>query len=274
MLARRRAEQITADSQEPERNPREMPIPVNAAPLHFCPESPLNAPETLDQAHALANLAAIEHASLEANLLAARAYYDMQYAAFLERRATLPPEELDVEEERLRDDAFEVECAHQAVANFSPEITVWESGYQFNDRGEDYTVCVQYSPLAFQYEVRYNDEYGERFFGSYGTQAEALARARVEICGHDESELEPRPVPEFSRDESTAAGDVILHVNGQAQAVKTFVDQALDQANSGCGQHYEIFVRRARDALAQLPYHVTAPDEREALTKYLAYDRY
>lgn len=234
----------------------------------------MEAPETLDQAHALANLAASEYASLEARLLSARAHYEAQLAELLRRRATLGADELAIAEARLSDDAFEVECAQHAVWHFAPEISVWESGYQFNGRGEDYTVSVLYSPLAFQYEVHYRDEHGERFCGSYNTFANALARARLEVYGHDELEAEPRPVPEFSREESTAAGDVIVHVHGQALAVKAFVDQALDQANLGCGQHYDIFARRAREVMEQLPYHVMAADEREALTKYLAYDRF
>lgn len=234
----------------------------------------MEAPETPDQAHALANLAAKEYACVEANLLAARAHYEAQQAELLRLRSTMGADEFAIAEARLSDDAFEVECAQHAVWHFSPEISVWESGYQFNERGEDYIVSVLYSPLAFQYEVHYSDEHGERFCGSYETLAKALVGARVEVYGHAEPDSEPRALPEFSRDESTAAGDVIIHVNGQALAVKTFVDQSLDQANLGCGLDFETFARQAREVLEQLPYHVTAAAELEALNKYLAYDRF
>lgn len=237
-------------------------------------ELSLEAPENLDQAQALATSAVRERQSLEDSLDRVRAEFDVLRVALTEHRATMTGDELAAAEEQLDDSRFELECAQHALDYFAPEFEIWASGYQFDDRGEEFWVWVQYSPLAFLYEVLRGSEHGEQFKGSYQARAEALARARDEVYGYSEPDVAARPEPTITRADSDAAGDVIIQFNGQATAVKTVVDQALDQAGSGCGQHYEIFARRAQDALGQLPHCVTNLVEREALQSYLAYERF
>lgn len=237
-------------------------------------ELSLEAPENLDQAQALATNAVQERLTLEDSLASVRAQFEAQHASFLERRSSLTQEELTAAEEALDDTRFELECAQHALDYFAPEFEIWASGYQFDDRGEEFWVWVQYSPLSFLCEVLRGSEHGEQFKGSYQARGEALARARAEVYGYSEAETPTSPEPLVSRAESDAAGEVVIQFNGHAVAVKTVVDQALDQAGTGCGQHYEIFAQRAQDAIAQLPHLVTDPAERAFLETYVTFDRF
>jgi hypothetical protein len=214
--------------------------------------------------------AATQYVELTIESAAARALHEMQQEN-LNRVEKGGCGDLQMARYREEHAQFDRYMAKQALENFSYAVTVWDSGYHFDDYGQEYWFLVCYDRLAFAYSVTRCNEGGDSYQGQFRTLAEAIAC--VDSILYPE-EVESRPVPDFSLDESTAAGERVIHFHGKPMSIKTIVDQILDEANQGSGQHYEIFARRARSALDSLPHHVTNAEDQAALAKYLAYDRF
>lgn len=232
----------------------------------------MNAPETFDQALALAVSAATEYLNRKLELLTAQAYRDMcqDSLTYIVLRGYAAPAFLNAEH-RLQQAELNVQEAEHWVGQPVGQIEVWDSGWQFDDSGNEYSLSVLYDPREFAFQVRSATEGGEYHGSDFGTAEEAIAHAQRALYPE---ELESQPAPTISSEESAAAGETIIHFQGQRLAIKSVVDKALDAANQGCGQHYELFARRARSALGGLHSHVRDPGGLDALAKYLAYDRF
>lgn len=226
----------------------------------------MNAPNNFDEALQLAVAAANRYLGRYIELLGANATLAQQeYFRHLDGRTS------PVRDQKCKEALGDVATARRLLNEAQEYPPLWVSSYEYDDNGSEYTFSITYNPREWHYTISRNDEGSERHCGiaqSYDEAHEIVSKIRYP------DEVDPRPVPGFSIEESTAAGDVIISLRGELIAVKAAVDRVLDGASQGCGQHYEIFARKARSALEELPFSVSRDSDREALDKYLAYDRF
>jgi hypothetical protein len=230
----------------------------------------LDAPKSHGQAVDMAFAAATRYVDLVVELSAARALLALRKQG-LEYVRAKGVGDLDIAVFKMEHAEFEVLRGKEALERFSIEISAWSSGPQFDDSGCEYTFAVSYLPRYLIYRVIRCDEGGKKNQADYSTLEEAIAHAERILYPQ---ELDMRPAPRFSFDESTAAGEIVITFHGQAVAIKSIVDRMLDEVDQRSGQQYEIFIRCARNVLDELPLHVGNAADREALEKYLAYDRF
>jgi len=232
----------------------------------------LKAPQTLAEARDLAHNASIEHQACLAHVDAARSLYESRVAALQRLVAGHTTfEQLALAQHQVRDAHEDWEAAKRAESRFDASFQVWASGNQFDEDGNDYALTISYSPLEYVYRLYRTDERNVVMLAVETTLADAIAAADEVLYPR---ELAARPVPAISLEDSTAAGDIVISYQGGRMSIRSIVDQVLDSANQGAGQHYEIFAQRARDILDGLPAYVSDPAERAALKRYLAYDRF
>jgi hypothetical protein len=170
---------------------------------------------------------------------------------------------------RMEEAAQAAHHANEPVGEFE----VWSTDWQYDDRGQDYRLSITYLPRHFCYELN-RDGAGDNLQGHFDTLEDAQAHADAILL----PVVPEQVLPAHSRDKSNEAGEVFIRFQGERVKIKTLVEQVLTEANHGCGQHYEIFSRNAKRALAKLLNSFEGPFETEAdrntLAKYLAHDRY
>jgi len=171
--------------------------------------------------------------------------------------------------ESLENAFYELDCAEWSVQR-SRTIRSWESGYFYDFQGLDYFYTVDYSPCEYGFVVTLCDEAdtGEIAFLKTKEAAIEYVSKRESLVNDGE---EPEPI--LTTEESNAAGEIVIIENDTAVKIKDLVEKILDQANKGCGQHYEIFASRAQTSLSILAQKFTGEDATN-IKKYLDHCRY
>ncbi|MDO8414878.1 MAG: hypothetical protein Q7S87_01555 [Agitococcus sp.] len=232
----------------------------------------MNAPSTFEQALEMACTASLEYVNRSISLSAKKAHLALCQECVNYAQAIGRPSRiillLELRAELLEEDVANAEHWLQQPIN---EFEVWNSGTQYDDRGNEFDFSIRYSPRHFCYTLERHDEGDGRYFGTFATKEEVLACAN-RLMGMDAPD---RPAPAVDKESSDAAGELVIQFEGRSLSVTALVSEVLVEANHGCGQHYEIFERRASSTLNSI---LTRPFESEkdrtALATYLEYDRY
>lgn len=175
---------------------------------------------------------------------------------------------------RAQEDCEEARYLEWEYENYDEDsgICCWNSGYQFDDNGNEVWATVDFNPLSFDFIAIRHNERGSYEIGTAKTFEEAEKIVSRALYGDDVDE-EVRPAPSISMEVSDLAGAVVVTYGGKTTSVKSIVDEILVRANQGSGLHYEIFAKRAASMLNGLPSQLAGAD-RESVEKYLEYDRY
>lgn len=200
-----------------------------------------------------------------AELSAKRAQHHLEYA----RRMDYPQHLIEAAEEAALEAYIDVESWRHA--ELCESIGTDHSYTSYDGHGLEIYSRVNYDPRNMTYDVWFQNELDETFCGSHSIIEAAIAHAKRAVYGDDDEVS--RPSPTVSREESNLAGEIEVAYRGEVLKVKVVVERILHDANKGCGQHYEIFERRAADALSSLPAAVPA-EFRSQVSRYLEYSRY
>ena len=192
-----------------------------------------NIPSNFDEAVQMAISDSVKHLnalaeSLFAGIAAERAAHNLDYAKKMGYDQAAIDAANDVYEEAAMDAyAFKLALEPEYVSG----KLCWNSGYQYDDYGNEFWVNVIYRPRHFVYEVVHHREDTTLECGAHRNFADAMAQASRLTFGEavDVTEVDDiiACLPTYQDEDA----DELIEINGESISVKTYVSHILEKVS-------------------------------------------